>query len=727
MILAGETVAAAETAPAAPRAAGEPLPSQLYADVARAFRAGDLETAGDLLDDLAGDGRAAPADVELLLGLAAWSRGDGEEAADHLGRSASAGGVLGDWRLWVLADLAADGASALPRYEELIEAFPASPLRPAAMVTAARLHRDQGSPARALGIVERARRDGVEGSARVDLEELAWRLGGELGDESIRRPAARRLLAWSPWKASAMGIPAHFLGGDGRVDWAGVLSPSELRQRARSFLEGGQPQAALATLAEVPAAERDLDWHLLRADALVRTHDGRGALAALAAAPTRSNADEAAVEWHRALATADLATARGAGRGLPTSQRAALRDASLGHLRRVAALGGDPDLAVRALRRLYRELDGADFDRQTEVLRELRRFDPTDRTGAEPLWTRGWREYRDGNQTAAVAYWTELAELYPGDREAHRGLYWKARAFEDLGEGRRAHHIYEELVAASDTNDFYRTQAMTRLGSAPRLGDLSAAMMADPRSWEIDPLLRRAKVLTDLGLDDLARMEIERVEAVHPEASHREAMALRALMQIRSGERRAGIVKLRQAFPELGGPAQGSIPTEILRAYYPLEYEQVIREEARNAGVPAHLVAGIIRQESAFDPRATSPVGARGLMQVMPATAREVAGKLDLPYAPTRLYDPQYSVRLGATYFAQVLEMFDGNVELSLAGYNGGPNRIRRLWKEQGSDVRLDDFFETLRIDESRNYVKRILVLADSYRQLYPEVTPLNG
>jgi soluble lytic murein transglycosylase-like protein len=246
-------------------------------------------------------------------------------------------------------------------------------------------------------------------------------------------------------------------------------------------------------------------------------------------------------------------------------------------------------------------------------------------------------------------------------------------------------------------------------------------MMADPRSWEIDPLLRRAKVLTDLGLDDLARMEIERVEAVHPEASHREAMALRALMQIRSGERRAGIVRLRQAFPELGGPAQGSIPTEILRAYYPLEYEQVIRQEARSAGLPAHLVAGIIRQESAFDPRAKSRAGARGLMQVMPRTGRELALRMGLPWSTSRLVDPEFNLRLGTTYLRQVLEMFGGNLDLALAGYNGGPFRVKRLWAEAGADRELDRFLEGLAIEESKTYVKRILVLADSYRQLYPE------
>jgi soluble lytic murein transglycosylase len=70
-----------------------------------------------------------------------------------------------------------------------------------------------------------------------------------------------------------------------------------------------------------------------------------------------------------------------------------------------------------------------------------------------------------------------------------------------------------------------------------------------------------------------------------------------------------------------------------------------------------------------------------------------------------------------------VLRGFDGNVELALAGYNGGPNRIRRLWREaEAQGAGLDDFLETLGIEESRNYVKRILVLADSYRQLYPSM-----
>ncbi|HEX9942820.1 MAG TPA: lytic transglycosylase domain-containing protein, partial [Thermoanaerobaculia bacterium] len=273
-----------------------------------------------------------------------------------------------------------------------------------------------------------------------------------------------------------------------------------------------------------------------------------------------------------------------------------------------------------------------------------------------------------------------------------------------------------EMVASSDTTDFYARQAVARLGEIP-LPEGTALAQAPAGAWPAEPELRRVKLLTDLGLDDLASREIELVAG---RSNRRDVLALKGLILCRKGEQRSGLVLLREAFPALGGPYQSTVPAEVLFAYYPLEYGDQIRACARETGLPAHLIAGIIRQESAFDPQATSPVGARGLMQLMPQTAREVSRKVGVPYVPDRLYDPDLSVRLGAVYFRELLDRFDGNVELALASYNGGPNRIQRLWDESGPDAEVADFVETLDLDESRNYVKRILVLADSYRQLYP-------
>src|SRR6202035_1806601 len=213
------------------------------------------------------------------------------------------------------------------------------------------------------------------------------------------------------------------------------------------------------------------------------------------------------------------------------------------------------------------------------------------------------------------------------------------------------------------------------------------------------------------------------ISAGTPAASgtrERDLLAVKALIVGRRGRRAESIILLREAFPALGTAYQASVPQEILYAYYPLDFGDAIQSAAAAAHLPAALVAGIIRQESAFDPRATSRVGARGLMQLMPVAARETARDLGLALRRASVYDPALSVRLGAAYFKQVLDSFGGDVELALAGYNSGPNRIRRLWAAAGPAARVDDFVENLGIAETRDYVKRILVLADSYRQLYP-------
>jgi soluble lytic murein transglycosylase len=209
------------------------------------------------------------------------------------------------------------------------------------------------------------------------------------------------------------------------------------------------------------------------------------------------------------------------------------------------------------------------------------------------------------------------------------------------------------------------------------------------------------------------------MEALSDKADARAVQALQALIEARQGVRRKSVLTIRKAFPALGTPYQATLPEEARRLYYPLEFQDTIRTWAVRNRLPLHLVLGIIRQESAFDTQAQSWAGARGLMQLMPATARELAGKAGLDYTHEKLSDPAFNVRLGTTYFSQVMDMFDHNVELSLAGYNGGPYRIKRLWKESGGRE-LDRFLESLDLEESKTYVKRILVLSDSYRQLYP-------
>jgi soluble lytic murein transglycosylase len=132
-------------------------------------------------------------------------------------------------------------------------------------------------------------------------------------------------------------------------------------------------------------------------------------------------------------------------------------------------------------------------------------------------------------------------------------------------------------------------------------------------------------------------------------------------------------------------------------------------------------VLAIIRQESGYRTDAISSAGARGLMQLMPRTAQQVAAELNLPYLAGRLItDSNYNLTLGQTYFNSVLERFDGSYVLALAGYNAGPYRVQQ-WRGQMGDPGRDldaiiDWIERIPFNETRNYVQRILEHLQVYR-----------
>jgi soluble lytic murein transglycosylase len=144
-------------------------------------------------------------------------------------------------------------------------------------------------------------------------------------------------------------------------------------------------------------------------------------------------------------------------------------------------------------------------------------------------------------------------------------------------------------------------------------------------------------------------------------------------------------------------------------------------ELPREPGPEAALVLALIRQESAFDSKAISRAGARGLMQLMPSTARLVARNTGEVYSAYWLTsDPDYNVRLGRAYLKSMLQRFDGAYVLALAAYNAGPHRVDR-WLVTNGDPRtaaIDtvDWIEQIPFGETRNYVQRVLESLSVYR-----------
>lgn len=153
------------------------------------------------------------------------------------------------------------------------------------------------------------------------------------------------------------------------------------------------------------------------------------------------------------------------------------------------------------------------------------------------------------------------------------------------------------------------------------------------------------------------------------------------------------------------------LQASTLKMYFPLSYfEQV---QARSKAIDPYLILSLIRQESAFNSRARSPVGARGLMQVMPATARSIAS-----VSSKKLFDPQTNIQVGTKYFAHRLNQFNGDVGLTLAAYNAGATRVDRWVKRyEGADKVL--FMDLIPFRETRDYVAAILRNHYWYTRLY--------
>ncbi len=149
----------------------------------------------------------------------------------------------------------------------------------------------------------------------------------------------------------------------------------------------------------------------------------------------------------------------------------------------------------------------------------------------------------------------------------------------------------------------------------------------------------------------------------------------------------------------------------LMRLYYRVDYESVIQREAERHKVSPHLVAAVIFTESRFRVRSESDVGARGLMQLMPDTAAEMAVKEGLrDYATTQLEEPDTNIRLGTAYLAELLYRFP-TLDEALAAYNAGPTVVR-TWREQGAGISFE---------ETRAYVENVKRHKAALQRLYPD------
>jgi soluble lytic murein transglycosylase len=162
------------------------------------------------------------------------------------------------------------------------------------------------------------------------------------------------------------------------------------------------------------------------------------------------------------------------------------------------------------------------------------------------------------------------------------------------------------------------------------------------------------------------------------------------------------------------------LPVTVQRLLYPRYFYPFIVEDAKKYEADPALVLSIMREESRFNPRAKSAAAARGLLQFIITTARDIGQQVGLvDVEPEDLYDPRVIIRLGAKYIAELAEQFDGNRYRTAAAYNAGPKQVA-LWARLQPGEGDDYFMTAVNFDETKHYVRKVLNSYEMYSQLYP-------
>ena len=530
------------------------------------------------------------------------------------------------------------------------------------------------------GAARQFRRANLEGSAfRVDA--LASR------DDASRAAVTQRIVVY------LRGTPRD---ADVRqtlevLDKLGALSSADELIVARAASNAGVLARALAgfarAAASTPLAAADRMSYASALSRSARYADAARVYASVTDAPALAPA--ASYQHARALVQA------GEGAGA----RAALRDA-------IRTYGSAPETAAALLLQADLLIDDADFTGAAQSLHALITRYPTAPQAPLAQFRLGLVQFTDTPATAARTF-DSLATLHPGSDEAIAARYWAARAYDRARKPGEAQSRWQAARQSAPLG-YYAMLAADRLHTtswtAPTGPDTSAHVAL------VDAAAARVTALRRLGMDVEARFEIDALADRATTTLAEAAAVAQALLQV--GEPARGV---RVA---LAAIERGNASRALFRAAYPIVHGDALVEESRRNGLDPALVAGLIRQESSWNPRAVSAALARGLMQILPSVGASLAASHKYPiWNVALLLEPDVSLELGTAHLASSLKR-DAPPARALAAYNAGASRVTRWLQRPGTDDP-ELFAEWIPFTETRDYVRIVQRNAAVYRALY--------
>lgn len=565
-----------------------------------------------------------------------------------------------------------------------------------------------GRPQAALSWLDHILDDAQVPSYRAGVLLRAGQAAADAGDQAGARTRLVTLVTTYPDEAAAYQGLHRLLEGDAALFTGGTL---RYDQACRVAVAAGRYQEALGYCdafrdAQAPGPERaDAAWYTARA------HAG---LADWIEAAT----------WYQAFAEVYPADARAP-------------QARLGWGEALAAQGeGDAALAQwDALRAAYPDSEAAaEGQYQAGVL--LRQAG--DPIGAATRWQAAAEAAgATAEDRAQARFWQGWALDWAGQPDA-AAVAWQAAA---------AHHSFYGFRAAAWLTGDHQPRNPGAAGSIPAL---EAAGSAEPTAGQADllawvqqwpaptatpapaggterlatlPEYRRALSLGRLGLWALANDAFDDLDRLLGAAG--DGASLAALLQ---ETRRAEwpwityrVARALQDTAAAAGVPAGLdyLPRAVQEGLYPVAWGPLVAREATERNVDPWLVLGLMRQESAYDPRAHSGADAYGLTQVIPDTGRGIAAALHMDdFTVPDLYRPAVAVRFGTFYLADTLSRFDGNIFQALAGYNAGPGRVPG-WTTGAAATDPELFLEAIDFPETQHYVRIVWENMQVYRWLY--------
>ncbi|MDH4153016.1 MAG: transglycosylase SLT domain-containing protein [Nitrospira sp.] len=379
--------------------------------------------------------------------------------------------------------------------------------------------------------------------------------------------------------------------------------------------------------------------------------------------------------------------------------------------------------------------DQSRFDEAAERYRHVAKMGEPASQRTEAQWREGWLLYRTDRQREAIRVWQQITEQKGSDLEP-QALYWIARAHGQLGET-KAKDLFVQLCQRYPYTYYCqmareqrgipilpRPEQEPEVASVPSVQAVSEtahvpaqdSQAANRTQIEQQSAFRRAMELRLLGREQDAARELSALTDRY--SRNPEVLAALSIMLNEVGAYHHALRLVRSRFREKLERTGGTVADGLWNVAYPTGLIPTIKLSATN-GVDPFLVAAIIREESQYDWKAVSRVGAIGLMQVMPTTASAVAQQHHLPNVSREdLFDQEVNIRIGVRYVEQLLAQFSGNVVQTIAAYNAGPVVVG-TWAAMYRDRSQDEFVELIQYQETRQYVKRVLRSYKEYLRLF--------